>query len=90
MKTANCSSAEVSRDVLTIREAVQRAKEDGLPVSEYTLRHWVKSGAVPVRRIGQKALLFYPNLVRYLQCEDGAEPATTGAIPIYGVRRIEI
>jgi len=76
-------------DVLTIREAVQRAKNEGMPVSEYTLRHWVKIGAVPVRKIGQKALLFYPNLVRYLQCEDSAEPLTTGAIPIYGVRRIE-
>ena len=65
-------------NVVTIREAVQRAKADGLPVSEYTLRHWVRTGAIPARKAGQKALLFYPNLVRYLQCEDGADnkPAT--------------
>lgn len=50
METANSSGAEVFRDVLTIREAVQRAKNEGMPVSEYTLRHWVKIGAVPVRR----------------------------------------
>lgn len=53
-------------DVVTIREAVQRAKSDGLPVSEHALRQWVKTGAIPARKVGQKALLFYPNLVRYL------------------------
>lgn len=49
-------------NVLTIREAVQRAKADGIPVSEYALRQWVKSGAVPVRKIGQKVLLYYPTV----------------------------
>lgn len=77
-------------EVVTIREAVQRSKADGMPVSEYTLRHWVKSGAIPVRKVGQKVLLYYPNLLRYLQCEDGKDnqPATVAATP--GVRRIEI
>lgn len=56
-------------NVVTIREAVQRSKADGMPVSEYTLRRWVKSGVVPVRKVGQKVLLYYPNLVRYLKCE---------------------
>lgn len=56
-------------NVVTIREAVQRAEVDGLPVSEYTIRRWVKSGVVPVRNVGSKALLFYPNLVRFLQCQ---------------------
>lgn len=76
--------------VLTIRETVQRSKADGMPVSEYTLRQWIKSGAIPVRKVGQKVLLYYPNLVRYLQCEDGKDnhPATVAAIP--GVRRIGI
>ena len=61
-------------NVITIRQAVQRAKADGIPVSEYTLRRWIKTGAVPVRMIGQKALLYYPNLIKYIQCEDA--PAT--------------
>lgn len=75
-------------DVLTIREAVQRAKADGLPISEYSLRLWVRTGAVPTRKVGQKALLFYPNLVRYLQCEDSADntPATREAVS--GIRRV--
>lgn len=62
--------------VVTIREAVQRAKADGLPVSEYTLRMWVRSGAIPARKVGQKALIFYPNLVAYLRC-DGSVGTTT-------------
>lgn len=77
-------------NVVTIREAVQRTKADGLPISEYTLRQWVRTGAVPTRKVGQKALLFYPNLVRYLQCEDGADnkPATVAVMP--SIRRVDL
>ena len=75
-------------NVVTIREAVQRAREEGLPVTEYTLRRWVKSGAIPVRNIGSKVLLFYPNLVRYLQCDDGGDNITVDT-EVYGIRRIE-
>lgn len=76
-------------DVLTIREAAARAKADGLLVSEYTLRAWIKAGRIPVRRAGSKQLLYYPNLVRYLQCEDGGDnsPATVAAA---GIRRVEV
>lgn len=77
-------------NVLTIREAVQRSKADGMPVSEYTLRQWVKSGAIPVRKVGQKALLFYPNLIKYLQCENSEPTPPTTVETIPGIRRIEI
>lgn len=75
-------------NVLTIRESVQRAKAEGLPISEYTLRQWVRTGALPTRKVGQKALIFYPNLVRFLQCEDGADnsPVADGG----GIRRVEV
>lgn len=76
-------------DVLTVREAVTRCKADGMPVSEYTLRGWIKTGVVPTRNVGKKALIFYPNLVRFLQCADGADnlpaPAAGG-----GIRRVEM
>lgn len=77
-------------DVVTIREAVQRAKSDGMPISEYTLRRWVRIGAIPARKAGQKVLLFYPNLVRYMQCEDGCDnaPATVADAP--GIRRVDL
>jgi hypothetical protein len=76
-------------NVITIREAVRRAKADGMPVSEYTLRHWVKSGAIPVRKVGQKVLIFYPNLIRYLQCEDGKDNQPTIVAAVPGIRRVE-
>lgn len=60
------------RDVVTIREAVKRAKAEGLPVSEYSLRKWVKSGEIPARWIGTKALLFYPSLAAYLRFESNS------------------
>ena len=75
-------------NVLTIREAVTRAKAEGYPISENCLRSWVRTGAVPVRNAGNRKLLFYPNLVRYLQCEDGGDnspaPVTVG-----GIRRVD-
>lgn len=76
-------------DVLTIREAAARAKAEGLPVSEYILRQWIRSGAVPVRKAGSKMLLFYPNLVRYLQCEDGGDN-TAATVAVSGIRRADV
>lgn len=65
-------------NVVTVREAVQRAKGDGLPVTEYTLRRWIKTGAIPVRYVGQKALLYYPNIVSYIQCTNGSDNVPMG------------
>ena len=75
-------------NVVTVREAVKQAKQDGFPVSEYTLRQWIRCGAFPVRHAGAKILIFYPALIRYLQCEDGGDnkPATVAAASL---RRIK-
>lgn len=68
-------------DMLTIRQAVVRANQEGLPISEYTLRRWVKSGRIPVRIAGNKQLLFSPNLARFLQCIDGGDiPPQDGGV----------
>lgn len=77
-------------NVVTVREAVKRAKQDGLPISEFSLRQWIRAGAIPVRKAGTKILIFYPNLVRYLQCEDGGDnrPATVAAVT--GIRRVDL
>lgn len=75
-------------DVLTIKQAAQRAKEEGLAISAYGLRCLIKSGKIPVRKIGSKTLLFYPNLVRYLRCDDGADNAPEMTVS-FGVRRVD-
>ena len=82
------TAAGARPSVLTIKEATQRAKEEGIPISEYGLRCLVKAGKIPVRRIGPKTLLFYPNLVRYLRCDDGADN-TPDVTVSFGVRRVD-
>lgn len=72
-------------DVLTVREAVQRSKDEGVPVSEYTLRRWVKTGAIPTRQAGTKTLIYWPRLVEFLTCDNA--PAATGEPT--GVRRAD-
>lgn len=75
-------------DVLTIREAVARAKAEGIPVSETALRRWIKSGAVPVRKAGNKQLLYFPNLEKYLRCEDGGDNRSATVVA-GGIRRVD-
>ena len=77
-------------DVLTIREAVQRAKAEGLPLTEYSLRYLVRSGAIPTRKVGQKSLIYYPNIVRFLTCQDGCDNKPATVMPLSGIRRIDL
>ena len=74
-------------DVLTIRAAVARAKEECLPVSEYTLRGWIKEGRVPVAYAGTRALIYYPNIVKYLQTGDPIQPPPVAAHSKIHIRR---
>lgn len=76
-------------NVLTIRESVKRARDEGMPISEYTLRQWVRNGVIPARKAGAKTLIFYPNLVRYLRCEADTDNAAATVIPS-GIRRIDL
>ena len=62
-------------DMLSVNQTLTRLKSDGLPLTEYALRMLIKRGAIPVRYVGQKALLYYPNVVSYIQCTDGADNA---------------
>lgn len=76
-------------NVLTVAEAVERAKNDGYPISAYLLRRWIKTGAVPVRMAGRKILIFYPNLISFLECRDGADNAVNSET-IPKIRRLEV
>ncbi len=79
-----------AKNVLTVREAVQRARDDGLAVSEYSLRQWIKAGKLPIRQAGQKTLLYYPNLVHFIQCEDGGDNIPKPAVYLGGIRRVGV
>lgn len=69
----------LTRDVMTIRETVRRSQSDGFPVSEYSLRRWTKEGIIPTCKAGNRSLIYYPNLVAYLQGKDA-----TGALDSAG------
>lgn len=53
-------------DVLTINEALKRAQAEGIPLLETALRRWVKNGQIPAVYAGKKALIFWPNLVKFV------------------------
>lgn len=77
-------------DINTVPKLARRAKADGLPISEYTIRRLIKQGLIPARYIGHKPLASYSAIVRYFSCEDGCDnsPATVAAAP--GIRRVNL
>lgn len=76
-------------DINTVPKLARRAKADGLPISEYTIRRLIKQGLIPARYVGQKPLASYSAIVRYFSCEDGCDnSATVAAAP--GIRRVDL
>ena len=76
-------------DIGTVPQHAKRAKAEGIPISEYTLRRLIKQGIIPARYIGQKPVFSYSALLRYLSCEDGADNIQTAVqVAAPGIRRI--
>lgn len=67
-------------DILTIKQAAERAKAEELGISEYTIRQWVRLGVLPVRKAGRKCLLSYSVLQRFLRCENGQDNPTPATV----------
>lgn len=61
------------KNILTIKELVDRAREEGYPLSGYAIRCAVKTGALPCRRVGKKYLLCWDTFVRWVTCADGQD-----------------
>ena len=77
-------------DINTVPKLAKRAKADGLPISEYTIRRLIKQGLIPARYIGPKPVASYSALVRYFSCEEGCDNPPATVIPGHGVRRIDV
>lgn len=71
-----------------LKQTVDRLKQEGMPISEYTLRNWVRNKAIPSVRCGRKVLLFYPNVVSYIKT--GEQGATEQPAQAFGIRRLEV
>lgn len=50
----------------TISNTTMRLRSDGYAVSEHALRSWVKRGEIPAIRSGNKSLLLYDTVVKYI------------------------
>lgn len=61
------------RDILNIKEAVARAKAEGMNISEYTLRRIIRSGQLPCRIVGRTYLISWGNLMNWATCADGCD-----------------
>lgn len=70
------------KTILTIHETVERSRAYGMPLSEYTLRRALRTGAIPCRMVGKKYLIAWPNVVRWLMCEDGADNCPAFDVPV--------
>ncbi len=78
---------EASRnDILNIRETVARAKAAGYPLSAYTLRRMIKTGAIPCRIVGGTYLISWTNVVRWILCLDGCDNEPSGTAASGGIR----
>lgn len=77
-------------DINTVPKLAQRAKAEGLPISEYTIRRLIKTGTIPARYIGPKPLASYSAIVRYFMCEDGQDNTPATVVTGSGIRRIDV
>jgi hypothetical protein len=73
-------------DLLSIHGAAERCKLEGIPLSEKALRRFVKDGSLPATHTGKKALIYFPNVMKFVKrgnslCE---RPESVG-----GIRRIQ-
>lgn len=57
---------EQSMKLDTISNTTIRLKNEGYAVSEHALRLWVKRGEIPAIRSGNKSLLLYDTVVKYI------------------------
>lgn len=60
----------------------------GMPLSEYTLRRALRTGAIPCRVLGKKYLIAWPNVENWLMCIDGAD--NTPIESSNGIHRISV
>lgn len=65
--------------LLTVKETVARAEQEGIPVTEYCMRRLLKMGKIPCRVIGKKQIIYWPNVMSYFTCENGCDNGVDGA-----------
>ena len=68
-------------DVLSIAKTAERCRVEGIPLAEKAIRRLVKAGDIPAIQTGKKALIFFPNVRRFVEQGNTAKPeVATGTI----------
>lgn len=67
METRKCP------EILKIKDIVDRAKENGMDVSQYTLRRAIKQGKLPCRIVGRTYLISWNNFISWVSCEESCD-----------------
>lgn len=57
----------MSKELATIQTTAERCKQEGIGFSESALRMLVKNGDIPACRIGKKVLIYWPNVLRFIE-----------------------
>ncbi len=70
----------------TIRQTHQRLLEEGMNISENTLRVWVRQKVLPAAFCGKKAYIYYPNVLELIK--SGTSTIAFQPEVVHGIRKI--
>ena len=54
-------------DLASIRQTAQRCKSEGIPIAEKAIRNFVKTGKLPAIMSGNKALIYWENVLNFIK-----------------------
>lgn len=72
------------KQTATIRETAARCKAEGLGVSEWALRGWVRTGKIKYVMAGNKALIYWKNLLTFLESGETTGTSCDSPGALYG------
>ena len=70
--------AEISMEVLKIRELVRKANQCGMSITDYTIRRAIRQGKLPCRKLDRTYLIPWKLFVHWIMCEDHCDNAVSG------------
>lgn len=71
--------AKTYPEIMKIKDIVERAQENGMDVSQYTLRRAIKQGRLPCRIVGRTYLISWKNFISWISCEESCDNNNSAA-----------
>jgi len=75
-------------DLDSIHNTAGRCKSEGLGLSECAIRRLVKSGGLPSVWTGRRALVYWPNVLRFIERGNGPAPTVAAQQTACAIRQI--